>query len=226
MKLKDFDRIQLLALDERRNLHRGIDQDFARFGGKVERFYVGKGKILDNDKYDLIDTENIESSTWDTNSFSKNAYHCYVAHRKILQNALNDGVENLLLLEDDVQLLDNFQTNMNVLSEKNVPWDMWWGGYNLTWGSATEIHKDILKFNMGVYCWHCIGIRRHMFKVLLDLPAIGPFDYLTAKYIQPDSQTDCIGVWPVSAIQRPTFSYVNGCHQDYTEYFNKKVNIK
>lgn len=223
VKLTDFDRIQLLALDQRRNDWRRIDREFAKYNGKVEKYIVGKGEILDENIYDMIDGPPLKES-W--NGHTSNAFYCYQAHRKILERAITEGVQNLLLLEDDVQLLDNFEINMEILEKSGITWDMYYGGFNLEWGEATEVTKDVLRFNKGVYCWHCIGIKRHMFQTLLDLPAVGPFDFLTAQFIQPDRAFNCIGVWPVSAIQKPTFSYVNGAFQDYTGYFNNKKNVK
>jgi GR25 family glycosyltransferase involved in LPS biosynthesis len=227
MLLSQFDRIQCLCLDSRRNDWIKIDHQFSRYGGKVERFIVGKGKILAENFYDQIDPPMpVNWLGW--NGFPYNAYCCYLAHRKILEKAKNDNIKNILLLEDDVFLEDNFKDVLDQaiiqMTELDIKWDMFWYGTNLEWASANQISNNLVKLNHTAYCWHAVAIKNHMFDILLNLPAEGAFDFLTAKYIQPNYQ--CYAAWPNIAIQKAGISFVNGKFEDYSNFFKSIGNNK
>src|SRR5687768_15513582 len=98
MKLTDFDRAVCLCLDLRKNFWRGIDKQFGNRGVKIERFIVGK----QNDQslsYSMHDGPDL--GVW-CDSYSNNARYAYKAHRKILEKAIEDNLDSILLLEDDV----------------------------------------------------------------------------------------------------------------------------
>lgn len=217
MKLTDFDRVHLLALDKRKNFWRGIDKQFANHGVKVERFIVGKG----NDPtltYSMVDGPDL--GTWN-NNYSNNARYAYEAHRKMLQSAIDDNLNSLLLLEDDVVLTEDFDETLEVVSkeieENDIQWDSLNLGGNLTWSTGKRVSSHLIKNLEGAYCFQCIGLKRPVIQALLDAPPIGPMDFIHARIIQPTF--DCFSVFPPIAPQRNTFSYVNGRNEDYSSYY-------
>jgi GR25 family glycosyltransferase involved in LPS biosynthesis len=230
MKLSQFDKIVCLCLDRRLNQWEELEKAFLDRGAKPERFVVGKGKVLPKDQYSLIDPMGQPiHHEWDIHSFGLNAYYCYMAHREILKKAQKEGVRNLLLLEDDCKLLENFDEVIdNVekeVEENNISWDMLYYGSNHSGGKTKKVSNHLLKLLGGTYCFHCVAINQshnNMLSHLLSMPLQGPFDWLTSRITQP--QYNCYAIWPSIAIQKPGMSYVMGSIQDYTEYFNNQGN--
>jgi hypothetical protein len=226
MKLTDFDRIQCVCVDHRRNDWAAIEKPFKERGAKVERFIVGKGEALPRSVYNQIDPPTAPQS-W--TGFTYNAYCCYLAHRAIISKAKKDGLKNILLLEDDCQLLDNFDEvlvqSSKQIRELNLKWDTLTFGQNLKWAKVIQLSPNLLKLERGAYCWHAIAISQEnhdMFQHFLDLPAQGAFDYLWANYTQP--HFECLGLWPSIAIQKPGMSFVLSSMQDYTDWLKEKGN--
>lgn len=228
MKLSEFDKIECLCIDHRRNEWKHIDKQFNERGAKVNRFIVGKGNILPKEMYNQIDPIGI-SKQKDWYGFTENAYCCYLSHRSIIKKAKYDNIKNILMLEDDCCLLDNFDEILEKadkqIKELNLKWDMLYFGSNHTWAKTESVSENILKLHGGTYCWHCVAINQEyhdMFQHLLDLPPIGAFDWLTSVYTQKNTEFNCYAIWPTIAIQKPGMSHVLGSMQDYTKWFKNK----
>lgn len=222
MLIKDFDRIQCLCLDKRWKNWAHIEQEFATRGGKVERFIVGKGKVFPKNRYDHIDSREV-IPTWHP-MFTNNASHCYVCHRKILEKAHEDKVNNILLLEDDLVIQPNFDEVVakatQQIEEAQLPWDMLYYGAINRWANTERISENLIKMKFGGYCWHATAINQSLrdnIKDLLSLPPIGPFDVLSAFFFQP--QHEVYAVWPPVVYQRPGHSFVCETYLDQTESF-------
>lgn len=228
MKLTDFDRIVCVCLDHRRNNWAATEKQFTLRGAKVERFIVGKGQVLPKEKYNQIDPVTAPLS-WLGNNL--NAFCCYTAHRAIIAQAKKDGLKNILMLEDDCQLLDNFDYILDQastqISQLELKWDTMTFGQNIKWGKVTQVSTNLLQLKNGCYCWHAIAINQEycdMFQHFLDLPPSGPFDWLWANHTQPHFQ--CYGIWPSIAVQKRGMSFVNGKIEDYTEWLKETGNNK
>jgi GR25 family glycosyltransferase involved in LPS biosynthesis len=228
MKLTDFDKIYCLCLDEREEYWPELERQFAERGAHIEQFICGKGKLFDPKQYDYIDKDIPADNQWDWKQFTKNAYHCHQTHRKILEKIVEQGKPHhtYLLLEDDCQLQPNFDKVLEEASrqmdELKLDWDLFYLGVNIYWSSVNQVSKNILKLNNGAYCFHCIGLKQPMAKILLDQKPVGPFDYIASTVIQP--KYNCYAVWPTIAWQRKGWSNVNQAFEDYTKYFNNKGN--
>jgi hypothetical protein len=218
MKLSEYDRAIVLCVDHR------YHKDFPRVqslmkskGVEVEAFIDGKGQLLPRPLYNQISPR--PSPGWQDKD---TAYAHMVAIKSILQAALRDGVETLLFLEDDVELLPEFDEVVEMATAQlaGLPaWDMLYYGSNHTWHRTDILSENVLKLN-GSYTTHCCGIKRKMFQPIIDLPAERVLDWMISHYIHP--QYSCYGVWPNIAIQQPGYSYLNGCTQDYTDWFKSK----
>jgi GR25 family glycosyltransferase involved in LPS biosynthesis len=226
VQLTDFDRIQCVCVDHRRNEWAAMEKQFKSRGAKIERFIVGKGKVLPASAYDQIDPPDLPPNhTWV--GFTKNAYYCYMAHRAILERAKSDNLKNLLMVEDDCLFAEDFDQVLKRASQQldhlGLKWDMFYFGSNHTWGKTQEVSPNILRLLGGSYCWHCVAINQahnDMFSHLLSLPGQGAFDWLTSRYTQPNFQ--CYAIWPNIALQKPGMSYVLGSMQDYRTWLTNK----
>jgi GR25 family glycosyltransferase involved in LPS biosynthesis len=144
----------------------------------------------------------------------------------MLQSAIDDGVQTLLLLEDDVVLTDEFDETLDKVTKQlsecgwTNHWDTFHISANYTWGQVKEITPNVRQLLHTNYCFHCVALKRHMFQVMLDAPELGPMDLIHARLIQPNYV--CLGVWPAIAPQKDSFSYVNGKNETYSQYFINK----
>lgn len=224
MKLIDFEKIVCVSLDHRRNDWAALDKQFAARGARIERFIVGKGQVFPKEIYNQIDPVALPPSWLDKNL---NAFACYTAHRAIITQAKKDKLNNILMLEDDCLLLDNFddilaRASMQI-EEHNIQWDTLTCGQNIKWAEAKQISQNIIQLLRGSYCWHAIAISQqhnNMFDHFLSLPAAGPFDWLWAQYTQP--QYGCYGIWPSIAIQKKGMSFINQKIEDYSGWLQEK----
>jgi hypothetical protein len=239
MLIKDYDRIVVLVVDHRYHTEvPRIQKLIASKGGReVVPFVDGDGHILPRHLYGQISPR--PPIGW--NGPDK-TYSQLIAIRTILQQAKRDGVQNLLFLEDDVDFTPEFDEvvskateqlsaklpgicMMDQWTEKDeeiIPlpdWDMLYYGANHTWHRTDQLKENVLGLN-GSYCLHCVGIRRRMFDPLLSLPDERVMDWMISNYIH--HQYNCYAIWPSIAIQKPGFSYLNGKHEDYSEWFKSK----
>lgn len=231
MLIKDYDRIVVLVVDHRYHTEvPRIQQLIASKGGReVIPFVDGTGQILPRKLYNQISPR--PSLGWQD---SDKTYSQLIAIRSILRAAKDDGVENLLFLEDDVDFTPEFDEVVVRATEqlessatempdgRHIPlpkWDMLYYGANHTWHRTDQLHENVLGLS-GSYCLHCVGIRRRMFEPLLNLPDEKVMDWMISTYIH--HQYDCYAIWPSVAIQRPGFSYLNSKHQDYSSWFKNK----
>jgi hypothetical protein len=225
MFIKDYDRIVALVVDHRYHTEvPRIQQLIASKGGReVIPFVDGTGQLLPRQLYNQISPRPVVG--WQD---SDKTYSQLIAIRTILRQAKNDGVKNLLFLEDDVDFTENFDeilykglVQMGRLRACGYlpDWDLIYYGANHTWHRTDEIGENVLKLN-GSYCLHCVGIPNHMFDPLLNLPDEKVMDWMISNYIHP--HYNCYAIWPNIAVQRPGHSYLNNKHQDYSEWFKSK----
>jgi GR25 family glycosyltransferase involved in LPS biosynthesis len=227
MKLTDFDKIQCMCVDNRCNEWKALTKQFEDRGASVDKFIVGKGHTLPREIYNRIDDPSLQIPPG--TNYSGNAYHCYKAHRQMITDARDAGLKNILLLEDDCLLTPEFdevfEQATNEIERLNLPWDFLTLGQNLTWGKTEQISEHVVRLVGGNYCWHsiCLSQKYHdIFNLLLNMPEIGPFDYIWAHYIQTMPEIHSYGIFPSIALQKPGMSYVQGSMQDYTHYFDNK----
>ena len=87
-----------------------------------------------------------------------NTFGCMESHRQILQRAILDDIESILVLEDDLVLADDF-TEKALQFFNNVPKDWDWvflGGQHIS--SPTDLGNGIVKCN-NCQRTHCYGMR-------------------------------------------------------------------
>ncbi len=224
MLIKDYDRIVLISIDHR------YPTDFPRVkqlieskqGREIVPFINGAGTILPAELYNQVNLTG-PPPHW---SGSPGTYHHWRAFRHVLEDAKRDGVENLLILEDDVDFTPDFDRVVSDATEQMYEmgaalprWDLLYYGANHTWHRTDELAPNVLGLN-GSYCIHCLGVRRRMFDPILSLPCVGVMDLMLSQHIHHDY--NCYAIWPSVAVQRPGTSYLSEGFQDYNHYFKCK----
>ena len=152
MKINDyFDKIYCINLDRRTDRWEDIClPQFKKLGLEVERFSAVDGLTLDLPH--------------------GHRYNCELAgchsHLNALQKAKDDGVDKLLLLEDDVVFIENVNERFNEVIN-NVPtnWEyLFFGGNHIEGFSG--VAPGVVKINRS-YAIHACGIKKESYDVMI-----------------------------------------------------------
>jgi len=227
--INPFNLIVCLTLDKR--VQDGcigrISFAFHKFGWKVNFFICGDGKTLTKYSYDRVDTTppkgRVGYPAFVTRPNSWNAFACF---KQIIEQAKKDQIETLLLLEDDVELTDNFSETLSLaqsqINENLVDWDMLYLGANHTWARTKQVSENLLKVN-GSGCFHAVGLRSTVYDAILDLPMTRPIDGLVGEKLH--KRFNCYAVWPNIALQQSGYSYCEGNTTNYGHFWGNKGRV-
>lgn len=216
MKIK-IAKAQCLILDKRiQNLDK-IQSEFYQKGIIVKSFIAGNGE--ESLKYDHIDTKDGPprlplSQKYDSSWLRyPSAYNAYLCHKKMIEQAQLEGKENLLIIEDDAHIEDDFdeiieQAEPFLLSSK---WDMiYFGSYHKNTSFPTE-NKFVRKVN-GSAGFHCVLIHNRIFDEILEYGPICPMDEICNRFIH--SKHLCYAIYPSIVTQTSGYSFVERSYLD------------
>lgn len=211
--LNSINRVICLTLDKRIEIATELKEQCASKCLDVELFIAGGGaKPV---KYDYIDSDDLPPRTPYTTTYPTwlnrpNAFNAWQCHREIFKRCKKG--ENLLLLEDDSELSDDF----NELIEKTNPfftknkWDMiYLGCYHFN--SKRTDDENVMRMNGGGG-FHGVIIKANIIENLLRWDPIGPYDWITGQYLH--QYHPCYAIYPSIINQRSGFSYVEGSNLD------------
>jgi len=191
-----IDKAVCLCLDKRKEEWLDLEKQCLAKGLEFERFVVGDGKTLDASEYDRVDDPNPPVENWSYgNEVTKiNHYNAFMSHQAIIQKAKEDGLNSILLLEDDAYFTERFDDVLEKLDKQtnidSLPYDIlflgWWIGeaddeWNLTAERLYNEHGSISVGKVSEAHFTCGGlhgviIRRGMFNKILELDPINPID--------------------------------------------------
>lgn len=100
-----FDKIYLINLDRRKDRYIISKKNLDKYGIIFERFNAIDGNLIDNNTI-----------------LTNGALGCLLSHYEIIKKAYDDGLECIAILEDDLELVDNFNEVFNIFY-KEVPSD-------------------------------------------------------------------------------------------------------
>lgn len=192
MRLNDyFDRVAVINLDRRTD----------RFA-----FFESQAKDLGINfvRYSAIDAQAFGISPLTA---------CTRSHQKVLTDAAADGVQRLLILEDDAEFKGNFNQNfaklINVLPND---WQMFYLGSNTY--LPVDIGIEGLRKSHGALATHAYGIKAEMFDVLIEAssPEHWPVD-LAYSNLHP--KFEVYVAWPTLIGQKSSFSDIENKFVDY-----------
>lgn len=133
-----FDRVVVINLDRRKDRWEAIQEKFAKINWpfkEPERF-----SAYDGDKLPVPVGWTQGSGTWG----------CMLSHREILSRAIQDGLDNVLILEDDIFFAPDFE-NRIVSFIKGIPmnWDqIMLGGQYFDGSKAYDISPEVRKVSL------------------------------------------------------------------------------
>lgn len=129
----------------------------------------------------------------------------------MLARAKKEGLEAVLLVEDDIQVMEDFVEIYARVSPElsRLPWDMLYFGSYLDAAKKEEVSPNLLRVQ-GCAGWHAVAIRNRLFGPFSLLPPYGPMDWMTAEYAHPHLQV--YAIHPSIIVQKSGYSHVEGGH--------------
>lgn len=140
----------------------------------------------------------------------------FLSHFEVLQYAANSRLDNILVLEDDVELADDFDWHFD-MNIRKVPkdWDMIYFGGNHE--DPPEVLEDGLLKCTRTFAIHCVGIRWSAYAPLINACMANqfsvPIDYL---YAELHKHMNVYAFSPAMAFQRVGYSDIQNSVVDYT----------
>jgi len=162
------------------------------------------------------------------------AFGLLLTHVELIKDAISKNYENIVIFEDDVKFVDNFNSIFNEKIEF-LPndWDFLYlggnhilhvNGFNLVTGDknfkVTKENYRTLNYELCktpcTYCAHALVINSRIYNRILDTIQKNPSQPIDNIYytIQMEG-CNAYTFLPSLAIQRPSFSDIEGCRVDY-----------
>ena len=140
-----FDKIYCLNLKKRENRWIYSNYQFINNNISVERYDAIDGELIDFNDNDI----NLESFSRKGIIESKGALGCLKSHLEIIKDAKSKNYKRILIFEDDILLIDNF--NEEVKKIENIDW-------NLLYLGASQFEWSNIKPENGLYkCSKTLG---------------------------------------------------------------------
>lgn len=228
-----IDKVVCLGYDKRKDMWAKLADQVNRCLHKhLEIFIAGDGQDQEL-KYDHIDTNNIGNDFIYTRN--KSHYNAYLCHKEIFTQAVQDGVNTLLFLEDDAYIIeDRVHLLWEYKCHKIITSDCWdiiyLGWWQKRAGYVSEDREDLedvwkryqlfniepvphVPFLQHETCGlHGVLLRAPLIKQLSHAQ-YGPIDSFLHKHF---STIDAYFMWPKVIHTYSTWSYCENdmCHRN------------
>jgi len=227
-----IDKITCLSYDKRKDMWPPLKKQVLDIFGKPLEMFIG-GDGLDRDiKYDHLDMP-VPPNIQFLYTANKGHYNAFLCHRKMAQRAIDEGVNNVLFLEDDAYFIEErvpFLRNDDFEEfTQSTAWDICYLGWWQKKTADSSENRDDLEELYSTYghygispvdrppvvaheicALHGLLINKHFLPAIANAP-IGPIDsYLHHNF-------DKINAWflyPKLIHVHSTFSYCEGSHAE------------
>lgn len=225
-------KISCLCLDKRKDMWLKLKEQVERIIGlEMETFVVGDGSDPEL-VYDHIDVRG-----WDEMLYygqnPRSHFNAFLCHRKMAQRAIDEGVDQLLILEDDSYIIEDrqeilFSDKINIFL-LNEDWDIVYLGWWLTKADGNSVDREDLeklwkeerKYDIEpvphipevkyeICGLHGLLVNKHFLSAIANAPA-GPIDSLLNHNFD---KIKAYYVWPKVIHVHSTWSY---CENSFTE---------
>ncbi len=139
---------------------------------------------------------------------------CFLSHKKCIADALQQGYESVLIIEDDTLFADNAATVLEKSYSEATGrgWDMFYLGANIT-SPITRLTSNLIKLN-SAHAAHAYIINSSLYDVVLSYEINKPIDVYYHDLMKERTVLMCD---PMIAIQRPSYSDIEVGFRDYTD---------
>jgi hypothetical protein len=216
--LARYDKVFALCVDYRYDRESHRISDLLESQGVDEfQFYIdGEGHQLPRRMYTRISPATAPR-TWQD---GLPAYRHFTAVRDIIRQGKEKGWKTILLVEDDLVLLDNFEEVAGkALEQLPDDWDMFYFGANHSGHRTKQIAPNLLRC-FGSACTHCVAFKDSIYDAILELPEDRTIDWNIGYRLHELFR--CYAAWPNTAIQKPGYSTLWLRSVDYTPLWDNK----
>lgn len=217
-----------LCLDKRKDLWTSLEADCAEKipQAKFHKFIVGDG--CHDLVYNHVDPAGNVPSTWMWGDGIQawRHYCAFLSHKEIIKYAINNNIDNFLLLEDDAHILRRYN---NVMSQIQLPkeWDIIYLGWHAFEyenhkfaGTNLRIEEQYKKDGRAyiqelIQCGGLFAalINKTLYRTILRLPEIAPIDS-QINLLKFNNSIKAYNVIPMSIY---TKSGISNCEGIYIE---------
>lgn len=214
-----FSKLYVINLDRRPDRYQQVSDEFNKIGAIVERIPGIDGKTLSTSRRGM----------------RQGAYALLLKHIELIKNASINKYENIIIFEDDVSFVPDFNKKFNE-KIKYLPddWDLFYLGGNhilhvdgfklITGNKNFKITKETYK-NLNhelartpcTYCAHALGIRSKIYDAIIERAITHPTEPIDNIYAQLQQTYNAYTFLPSLATQRGSFSDIEGFYVDYNK---------
>ena len=189
---------------------------------------LNKYNITNFERFDAIcpDINNIDKSQYKNfNDKSKKyltgAMGCKLSHYNVIQNAKKQNYNQVLILEDDFLLCQNFIEKYNelikVLENENIDLNMFYLGFSIYFKNTyidTKI-TNVKKMNNATTT-HAYILHNSLYDNVLN-EIINSDEEIDVCYTRLQKKHNIYGIYPCLISQQPSFSNIRNKFHDYTQ---------
>lgn len=192
-----FEKIYCINLDKRTDRWQDAQREFEKHNLKVDRF----SGIIGNP--DNIPTKIVPGHVG-----------CVLSHYNIIKEANEKGLNQILILEDDVVFADDLQDKFKqFISQVPENWDMLYFGGNHNGEELQKINDNVYKIHK-TYTTHAYAIRQPVYRVVLKMfPKLS--HEVDVMYSILQNSFNCYVFRPHLAWQRDGYSDILGRNVNY-----------
>jgi glycosyl transferase family 25 len=188
---KFFDQIFCINLDSRPDRWALASKQFSRFGLSKSVMRIAGIDLRSDPK--LQEHEHLQKGKY---SFLAN-FGCILSHRRIIEQARQAGLRNILVFEDDVKFLDEncHMVGSTLTALKEIHWEIFYLGATYI-NKITMFGEHLVRAPHGALATHAIAYNQCVFDKILDTLPSDP-----ASFIQSDKmKVNAIDAWLKSDI--------------------------
>jgi hypothetical protein len=197
---KFFDHIYCINLDRREDRFKESLDEFSKNGiENVERFSATDGILIPRDGY--------------SDSMKAGDIGSLLTHKRLFNDAISNGYENFLLVEDDVQFSENFSEKFSeVINDLPDNWQIFYLGGNNNLGTPMPITERLAIANRTL-ATHSISFKKEVYEDILNLlNSNEPNDVTYSNNLYKFNSFIC---YPPLSWQRPGWSDVENNYTDH-----------
>jgi GR25 family glycosyltransferase involved in LPS biosynthesis len=196
MEKKYFDKIYIINL--KKNIERKKKCLINLKNNNISNFEIVEAiDTITNENYDISYNNIITKFTRDfiKNNFSKGAFGCLLSHINCVIDAKKNNYKQILILEDDFILINNFEYELNELfANIDNNWDfIYLGKKQGVLNEAQKINDFVYKPNNKTWGTHSILIKNTLFDEIINFSKNiqGPIDIMLMK-LYPNYNFYCV----------------------------------
>lgn len=185
-----IDKAVCLCLDKRESEWRQLIEDGKKVGLDIQPFICGDGSSS-HLQYSRIDDIDPDITYWQygREGYKHHHYNAFKCHQQMISEAKAEGIENLLILEDDAYLtsrytevMDLITSNFHAIPKFDILYLGWWiGNEGDEFNDAVEAvwektHAAEIRKVQQLGGLHGVILNNSIYDGILSLPPINPID--------------------------------------------------